>query len=335
MVHIKLAPTILAIVILASVLPLGILGYMSLTGVSEFGEEAKTGVAKVSQEYLTKAGEEAVKMKASDVALQLSVYVREKMKENPNLTTRQLIADPEFQKIALQMWGAKEYTWIGAGAVVGGEPRAVLLAHPTVPSDYWGLDVKYHLKWNQTLPELYTLLLKILENPDNPQPICGYYKWKEPGSNEVVDKYLCHYPTAIKLYDPVLNDDAWLVVGTSAYIDGYFMHLTQSKTNPGENIVSEIDRSIESASGKVVLYFAVSIVIAVIFIAGIGYFTITGIANPIIELSYTADKISEGDIDLEVPYQDRDDEIGILAKSIERLRRSIKIATKSLEDVLR
>jgi HAMP domain-containing protein len=308
---------------------------MSLTGVSQFGEEAKTGVSEVSQEYLTKAGEEAVKMKASDIALQLTIYLKEKLKDNPNITTRDLIKDPEFQKIALQMWGAKEYTWVGAGAIVGGEPRSVLLAHPTVPEQYWGLDVKYHLKWNKTLPELYSLLLKILENPENPQPYCGYYKWQEPDTGEIVNKYLCHYPTTIKIYDPVLNESAWIVVGTSAYIDGYFMHLTQSKTKPGENIVSEIDAQIKSASERIVLYFAISIVLAAVFIAGVGYFTISGIANPIIELSKSADRISEGELDLEVPYQDRDDEIGVLARSVERLRRSIKIATKSLEEALK
>jgi HAMP domain-containing protein len=334
-IEIKLAPTILTIVILASVLPLAILGYMSFTGVSEFGNSAKTGVAEISQEYLTKAGEEAVKMKASDVALQISIYVKKKLEENPNLTTRDLMNDPEFQKIALQSWGAKEYTWVGAGAVIGGEQRAVIIAHPTLPKEALGLDVKYHLKWDKQLPELYTLLVKILENPENPQPVCGYYKWKEPETKEEYNKYLCHYPTSIKIYDPVLKEPAWLVVGTSAYIDGYFMYLTQSKDKPGENILSEIDKSIESASGKVALYFAISVVLAMIFIAGLGYFTISGIANPIIELSNTADRISEGDIELEVPYQNRDDEIGTLAKSIERLRRSIKIATKSLEDALK
>nr|3ZRV_A Chain A, HAMP, OSMOLARITY SENSOR PROTEIN ENVZ [Archaeoglobus fulgidus DSM 4304]3ZRV_B Chain B, HAMP, OSMOLARITY SENSOR PROTEIN ENVZ [Archaeoglobus fulgidus DSM 4304] len=48
------------------------------------------------------------------------------------------------------------------------------------------------------------------------------------------------------------------------------------------------------------------------------------ITRPIIELSNTFDKIAEGNLEAEVPHQNRADEIGILAKSIERLRRSLK-----------
>ncbi len=353
----KLTPTIVLIVIVASIVPLVVLAQMVFAGVNQFsyevdagithfGEQARQGVISVSQEYLIRAGQEAVRMKAQDLALQIQTYVEAKLAENPKLTTRDLMNDSQFLSIALQTWGAKEYTWVGAGAVINGEPRAVLVAHPVVPKQYWGLDVKYHLKWDKTMPDLYNLLVKVMENPQAPQPYCGYYNWKEPTTGEVVKKYLCHYPTNVKVYDPVLGDEVYLVAGTSAYIDGYFQYLTQNPANPAENIASEIDKNIESASQQVYtsleaakqriyLGFGIAFGIAAAFIAVLAFFTTSKITSPIIEISKTADRISSGELEAVVPFQERDDEIGILAKSIERLRRSLKVAMESLEEALK
>lgn len=336
----KLSMKILVIVILASIVPLAVLAQLTLMGLVKFSDDAKAGVMSVSQQYLTKVGENVVYMKAQDVAFQVQTYVSMKMRENPNLTTRDLINDPEFLKIALQSWGAKdaaarEYTWVGVVGIVRGEKRAVIVAHPTLPQNYWDLDVGYHLKWNETMPELYNLIVKISENPEAMQPVCGYYTWIEPATKEAVRKYLCHYPTTIKIYDPVLQDKQWLVVGTAAYIDGYFQDLMKNPRNPSENIASEVDKSLENAANQVYVNLAIAFAIAVVFIAVLIYFTNSKITTPIVEISKTADKISAGEMDTEVPHQDRDDEIGILAKSIERLRRSLKVAMQSLEEALK
>ncbi len=353
----KLTPKIILIVIVASVVPLAILGQMVLSGVNafsdevnrdiyQFGQQAKAGVVNVSQEYLVRAGQEAVRMKAQDLALQVQTYVEAKLAENPDLTTRDLMNDSQFLSIALQMWGAKEYTWVGAGAVINGEPRAVLVAHPVVPEKYWGLDVKYHLQWDKKMPDLYGLLVKVMENPESPQPYCGYYTWVEPTTGEKVKKYLCHYPTNVKVYDPVLGKKVFLIAGTSAYIDGYFQYLTQNPANPSENIAGEIDKnvelagqqvytSLEAAKQRIYMGFGIALAIAAVFIAVLAFFTMSNIAGPIVEVSKVADRISEGELEAEVPFQDRDDEIGILAKSIERLRRSLKVAMDSLEEALK
>ncbi len=120
-----------------------------------------------------------------------------------------------------------------------------------------------------------------------------------------------------------------------SYIDGYFQYLTQNPANPSENIAGEITKSIESAGQQVYFNLGIAAAIAIVFVAVLAIFTTTSIARPIIEISRTADKISEGDLEAEVPYQDRADEIGILAKSIERLRRSLKVAMESLEEALK
>ncbi|MET1124765.1 MAG: HAMP domain-containing protein [Archaeoglobaceae archaeon] len=338
----RLSVKILAIVILASVVPLAVLAQLTISGIQQYGEQAKSGVIDVSQDYLTRAGQEAVYMKAQDLALHIQTYIQMKMKlENKTmLTTFDLIQDPEFRKLATQRWGAMEYTWVGAGNRVGDRDIAVLLAHPAFVGEYekaLGLDLATFLRWNETMPDLYNLLLKITENPEAPQPVCGYYKWDDPRTpeKEEIPKYLCHYPTTVKVYDPLTKSQLWVVAGTSAYIDGYFQYLTQNPANPAENIASEVEKAISSAISAVYMNLAIAAVIAVVFLVVLIYYTTSQIANPIVEMAKVADRIAEGEVEATVPYQERADEIGILAKSIERLRRSIKVAMKSLEEALK
>jgi len=79
----------------------------------------------------------------------------------------------------------------------------------------------------------------------------------------------------------------------------------------------------------------IALVVAGVFVGLIAFFTITRIARPIVDLSKTADKISAGEVDTEVPFRNRADEIGVLASSIERLKRSLKVAMQSLEEALK
>jgi len=336
----RLTPQIVLIVIVASLVPVAVLGQLVIGGITAFSNEAKQGVTDVSQEYLTKAGQEAVRMKAQDLAMTIQTYIEAKMKlENKTmLTTFDLIQDPELWSIGVQRWGAKEYTWIGAGNKIGGREIAVLIAHPAFigKEAALGIDLSQPpLDWDEKMPELYNLLVKIVENPESPKEVCGYYTWIDPSTGEEFRKYLCHYPTSIKVYDPITKGELWVVAGTSAYIDGYFQYLTQNPENPAENIAGEISKSFESALQQIYYALGIAAAIALVFVVILAVFTTTSITRPIIELSNTADKIAEGDLEAEVPHQGRSDEIGILAKSIERLRRSLKVAMESLEEALK
>ncbi|MEM4291320.1 MAG: HAMP domain-containing protein [Archaeoglobaceae archaeon] len=334
----RVTPKIIAIVLVASLVPLLVLAQLTITGILQYGAIAKEEVTKTSQQYLTRAGQEVVRIKAEELAKQVGIYVKQKLAENPNLTTRDLMNDPEFLRIAIQTWGPNEYTWVGGGEIIDGEPRGILIAHPTVPKQYLGLDLKYHLKWNQTMPDLYEIaVVKALSKPEAPETVCGYYKWIEPKTNKTVDKYICQAPVNITLlvYDPVLKQPIRLSAGTAAYIDGYFQYLTQNPANPAETISSEVEKNVNAASQQVFMSMAIAFAVAIVFIAILAVFTITKVANPIVEISKIADRIAEGEIDAEVPYRERKDELGILANSIERLRRSLKVTMQSLEEALK
>lgn len=335
----KLTPKIGLIVLLASFVPLLVLAQLTLVGVAQSGESARTGVINVSQVYIEKAGQEAVKMKTEDLAKKVELYLRQKLRENPNLTTLDLMTDPDFLELSAKRWGMGEYTWILGGSVAGAERRVVTVVYPTLPKTQWGKDIKNDLGWDKSMPELYNLTLSSMGSFT--QVTCGYYKWIEPDTKKEVEKYGCNIPVSLSLrvYDPTLNTSVILIAGTGAYIDGYFQYLTKNPANPAENIAGEVTKNIEKAGEQIYvnlgIAFAIAVVFIVVFILIIAYFTITRIANPIVELSRTADKISAGEVDTEVPFRERADEIGILANSIERLKRSLKVAMQSLEEALK
>lgn len=331
----KLTPKIVLIVLIASVVPLLVLAQLTLVGVAQSGESAREGVVSVSQVYIEKAGQEAVKMKTEDLAKKVELYLRQKLRENPNLTTVDLMNDPDFLELSAKRWGMGEYTWILGGTVAGVERRISTIVYPTLPKTQWGKDIKSDLGWDKTMPELYNLTVSSLGSFT--QLTCGYYKWLEPDTKREVTKYGCNVPVSLSLrvFDPTLNTTVVLIAGTGAYIDGYFQYLTKNPANPAENIAGEVTKSIEKAGEQIYVNLGIAFAIAVVFILLIAYFTITSVANPIVELSRTADKISSGEVDAEVPFKEKEDEIGILANSIERLKRSLKVAMQSLEEALK
>jgi HAMP domain-containing protein len=46
-----------------------------------------------------------------------------------------------------------------------------------------------------------------------------------------------------------------------------------------------------------------------------------------------AEKIGGGEIASEIPHRDREDEIGILARNMEGMRRSLEIASETLKEI--
>ncbi|MEM2086772.1 MAG: HAMP domain-containing protein [Archaeoglobaceae archaeon] len=331
----KLTPKIILIVLIASVVPLLVLAQLTLMGVAQSGESARAGVVNVSQIYIEKAGQEAVKMKTEDLAKKIELYLRQKLRENPNLTTVDLMNDPDFRELSARKWGMGEYTWVLGGAVIGKEYKIVTVIYPTLPQSQWGKEIKSDLGWDKSMPELYNLTVGSFGSFT--YLTCGYYTWIEPDTLKETRKYLCQFPVSLSLrvYDPTLKTHVVLIAGTGAYIDGYFQYLTKNPANPAENIAGEVTKSIEKASEQIYVNLGIAFAIAVVFILIIAYFTISSIANPIVELSRSADKISAGEVDTEIPFKERADEIGILSNSIERLKRSLKVAMQSLEEALK
>ncbi len=300
------------------------------------GSEAEKIASFMTNEYLMKSGESTVLLLAQENALWVRNYLLSK-----NITTiQELVNDSVLQELGKHRWYGKEYVWI-AGVYGDGDWR--LLIHP-LGEEVFAKRVVEDLHWDEKYPEV----IPILRNSalgGTATVSCGYYTWGEVYGTPA-RKYLCNVPVNYVLIDENTGKKIPLSVGTGAYLDGYFKDITESEELPGVTVSQEISQKLSDTVNSVVekmsssIYniqlFALISVIAAILVAGIVMLVVTSlISRPITEIAESADKISEGDLETRIPYQDRDDEIGILAKSIERLRRSLQAAAESLEGAFR
>ncbi len=343
----KLAYKIFVMVAIASLLPLTIVvgtTLTSLTGLNRdvavsiysMGNEAKTTSSKLTDEYLKKSGEYTVLILAQENAL----WLREYLSSKKITTLQELLNDSLVQDLGKHRWFGKEYVWI-AGVYGDGDWR--LLVHP-LGDEVREKHIINDLHWDEKYPEV----VPILQNSalgGTATLSCGYYTWGEV-YGKPAKKYLCNVPVNYEVIDEKTGKKIPLSVGTGAYLDGYFKEITESEEMPGATIAQEIGSKVDAAASSVVqkissaiynvgIFSIVSVLIA-IAVAGLIMVTITNIiSKPVIDIANAADRVSDGELDARIPHQDRDDEIGILAKSIERLRRSLQAAAESLEGAFR
>lgn len=85
---------------------------------------------------------------------------------------------------------------------------------------------------------------------------------------------------------------------------------------------AEIDKSNQQAMGLFIVALLLSLIVAI--------FVSTRLASPIRRLTYVADDISRGNFSTQISDIHRNDELGDLARAVERLGISVKLATERL-----
>lgn len=108
-------------------------------------------------------------------------------------------------------------------------------------------------------------------------------------------------------------------IGTGVYIDDIQSH--------ADRILVTIHNISRDFSHKLYLFLGGAWLALVL---PLSWLVVRCIVGPINELTHIADEYSLGNLDLEIPTSERKDEIGQLAKSIERLGASIKLALERL-----
>lgn len=200
------------------------------------------------------------------------------------------------------------YFWINDNS----EPYAKMIMHPTVPSlDGEILDSP---DYNNALgrdENLFNAFVAVTKEGENR----GYvdYLWPKPtpqGLTEQTGKI-----SYVRLHKPL----GW-IIGSGVYIDNIDAELVVKR--------AEIDAQVSNLVKESVLIAILFIVIAVII-----SFVFSGtIANPIVRLTKVADEISRGkNLDEKVPDVIRSDEIGALARSVDRLRASMEIMMRRIK----
>jgi methyl-accepting chemotaxis protein len=135
-----------------------------------------------------------------------------------------------------------------------------------------------------------------------------HYIWPKPGAG---DQPKLSYARMIP------GQPYW--IGTGVYID----NVKQKKDTIYKNI------STFSTSYLQKLYIALA-VLFVVLVAPLTFILIRSVVVPLTNLTQIADRFSQGKLDTDFPDLDRKDEIGNLAKALERLGTSTKIAMRKL-----
>ena len=106
----------------------------------------------------------------------------------------------------------------------------------------------------------------------------------------------------------------------AVYIDDieYKKESIQTATN---TLTSSFLKTLYIALGAAVTFLALPLT----------WLLIRSIVIPVSELTNVAEQFSHGRIDLDIPYTERSDEIGNLAKSLNRLGMSIRVAIARLK----
>jgi methyl-accepting chemotaxis protein len=108
----------------------------------------------------------------------------------------------------------------------------------------------------------------------------------------------------------------------------------RAETNAGWSLIVEQDYDevfapLRAAQQQALIFLAITIFVSIL----VAYFIFMRIARPIKHLTEIADGISKGKFSGEKIVEDqRGDEIGSLARAIERMGRSIQIAFRKLKE---
>jgi signal transduction histidine kinase len=199
------------------------------------------------------------------------------------------------------------YFWINDNT----RPYPTMVMHPTIP----GLDgrVLDDPKYNNAMgrgQNLFQAFLDVTQNDGE-----GYvdYEWPKPTSDGLTSKQ--PKLSYVKLHKPL----GW-IIGTGVYIDSVDETVARKKAL----LDSQINALIVKVSIIAVLIIAIAISISFVFA--------NTLAKPIENLTRIAENISLGkDLDVKISEANRGDEIGTLAKAVDRLKTSVKIMMNRLK----
>jgi HAMP domain-containing protein len=306
---------LLAMMLVLTLIPLGIMGYLALQDEKAIGANAVTNaqnMGTVATEESTKAlnalGEQMIQQKSQDVAKQLDLYIR----DHPSMTVVQLQADPAFSALAVQPVGKTGYTTVM-------DAKTLINRFHSNPKSV-GTDYNTMATSN---PAFYAILLKGGDNLDS----SGYYDWKDTdGIMKPKFAYYSVLPTATA-------DGVRFRVGATTWISEFSApakEMQQKLDASTQKTVTDIKTSTESMGSSNTVLMITLISMIVVVIASIAF--ATSISRPIVKLTEVADKVSMGRLDEDVDIR-TNDEINDLAISFKRMINAFKMMAAMQETV--
>jgi methyl-accepting chemotaxis protein len=199
------------------------------------------------------------------------------------------------------------YFWINDNT----RPYPKMVMHPTIPNlDGRVLDDP---RFNNALGKEQNLFQAFLDVTDAKGEGYVDYQWPKPTPDGLTRKQ--PKLSYVKLHKPL----GW-VIGTGVYIDTVDETVAQKKAQ----LDSQINALIKKISLIALVVIAVTVAISFVFASTL--------ARPIEHLTRVAENISLGkDLDKKIDETKRSDEIGTLAKAVDRLKTSVKIMMGRLQ----
>ncbi|TVZ41098.1 methyl-accepting chemotaxis protein [Alteromonadaceae bacterium 2753L.S.0a.02] len=199
------------------------------------------------------------------------------------------------------------YFWINDNTL----PYPTMIMHPTLPElDGTVLDDP---KFNNALgvdQNLFQAFAEVTAANDS-----GFvdYLWPKPTPNGLSER--TEKISYVKLHKPT----GW-IIGSGAYIDNISQTVAVQQSKIEQQVRQLIKRNIMASF------------VFMMFVVAVAYVLSSSFSKPIQHLTLVAEQISKGkDLDLKIAETSRSDEIGELARSIERLKTSTKIMLNRLK----
>lgn len=255
---------------------------------------------KESTSSVNTLGEAIIRQQSNDVAKQLEIHLKSSHK---NIPPDKLFAtnDATLMEIVTQKVGKTGYITIF-------DTTNVIRYH-TNPKM---INVETVKMYERLGPDFVKNNEIALAGQDNG----GYYQWPDPATNQLRPKY--QYLTRVK--------GTPYFVSASTWIDEF--------SQPAKAISAKMQQLQKKYSDEYNKRFGLLLIILVavmiILFIVIYFYASYSIVRPISHLSEVADKISMGDLNATVDVSAKG-EIGVLARSIERMQTSVKAAIERLQ----
>jgi len=258
-------------------------------------------LATGSAETITRMTEEMVTERAKEVASQCKVYLI----THPELKKAFFNYDLKFKRIAVQKIGVTGYTTLYEVPGSDGVWRTWAHSDPNIV----GVDMTTLKK---SLGESFPIFWKIYTGVWDGKELKeskGYYKWGD-GRGTPRDKFMVSIPVTGTPY----------VVAATAYPDEF--------TEPVKFIQERADQFALRTRNLVIAILAGTVILIGLIVAVDAY----KLTAKIKYLTDVTERISVGDLDVEITGIKSRDEIGELADAITRMQESIRLAIKRLRE---
>jgi HAMP domain-containing protein len=253
-------------------------------------------ITKESSQLVTKMAEEAIAEKGRSVAKQVERYLL----NHPDLKKEDYMQDPVLKGIGIQKVGQTGYTCL-VSKVLETEPSCLWL-HPK--EELIGKDIV--LAMRKTLGDGYDRWFKIQDVAFRTgKGSDGYYMWFDKR-----EKYM--------VMVPVVGTNFF--IASTTYIDEFTLPMTelQARTN---------QLAARATRAMMIVLVATAILIALIVL--IYSYRVSGRLK---SLSDAADRISLGNVDVEIKEIKSKDEIQDLTDAFSRMQASVRLAIKRLRE---